>query len=248
MPKNLHILTGVYAGQKIKDVLTEDVLRYHLFELKRSVEEIADHFGVCRNSVYNYIKRHNIEVVWRPNNEIIIHDTHAEILMINNLSTIVDLDDVDKVSPYLWFAYYKDIKYGRYVKMARKHSQKFFNKNQIQLHRFILGVNDPKVCVDHIDHNTLNNTKSNIRICTFQENLWNIGPKKTNKLGLKGITLTSSNRYCVRIQVDGKTMRLGNYIDLREAIEVFNEAAKKYHGEFACLNPVPDFQFLEGDY
>jgi HNH endonuclease len=52
---------------------------------------------------------------------------------------------------------------------------------QILLHRFIMDVTDRRVKVDHRDHNGLNNQKSNLRVCTHQQNSMNARKAKTGR-------------------------------------------------------------------
>jgi hypothetical protein len=47
----------------------------------------------------------------------------------------------------------------------------------ISMHRLIMGVErNDKRKVDHINHNTLDNRKENLRVCTNQQNSWNHKP------------------------------------------------------------------------
>lgn len=57
------------------------------------------------------------------------------------------------------------------------------------MHRWILGITDPKILVDHIDHNGLNNQKSNLRLVTSSINKKNQAVIKSNKFNFNGISL-----------------------------------------------------------
>jgi hypothetical protein len=46
------------------------------------------------------------------------------------------------------------------------------------------------------------------------------------------------DRFLARITVDGKVIRLGIFPTARDAAKAFNDAAKKFHGEFAYVNAV----------
>lgn len=104
------------------------------------------------------------------------------------------------------------------------------------LHRVITDC--PKgMEVDHINHNTLDNRKSNLRICTHQENLMNQNLNKNNKSGNKGVCYSKSiNKYVATIGFKGKTINLGSYSTIDEAISVRKEAELKYFKQYSNKN------------
>ena len=57
-------------------------------------------------------------------------------------------------------------------------------RTSMYMHRLIMSPTGKDV-VDHIDGDSLNNTRSNLRICTHAENLRNRGPAKPAKLKRK---------------------------------------------------------------
>ena len=103
----------------------------------------------------------------------------------------------------------------------------------IYLHRQIMGCTrkDGKT-VDHIDGNTFNCRKSNLRFCTKSQNQYNSKMQKNNHTGLKGVIKVSKNRYSAHIGVDKKYISLGLYETPELAHVAYCEASKKYHGEF----------------
>lgn len=58
---------------------------------------------------------------------------------------------------------------------------------QIKMHRLIMGVTNPDIKVDHIDHYGLNNVRKNLRLATIGQNNRNVGITKANKTGYKGV-------------------------------------------------------------
>lgn len=60
-----------------------------------------------------------------------------------------------------------------------------------------------------------------------------------NKSGYKGVHWSSSiNKWKAQLYVNFKLKHIGSYADKIEAAIAYNEAAKKYYGEFARLNTV----------
>lgn len=105
------------------------------------------------------------------------------------------------------------------------------------LHRFLTGC--AKKRVDHIDRNTLNNQRENLRICTAKQNSHNVGPHKLiyKDINYKGVRwLKDSELWYVSIIYNGKNINLGRYIDPVKAARVYDTAARHVHGKFAYLN------------
>jgi len=116
----------------------------------------------------------------------------------------------------------------------------------IYLHRLIMGlISGPRsVCVDHIDHNGLNNSRSNLRITNQSGNMRNVRKKYANKSAspYKGVTRrlkAKSNPWKAKIRQGNKTKHLGVYPTEIEAAQAYNKAAIELFGEFACLNKLP---------
>lgn len=100
--------------------------------------------------------------------------------------------------------------------------------------------------VDHIDGDCLNNRLGNLRWVTHEQNLQNRKKTKSkNKYGkyskFKGVYWCqngSAGKWKSQIKVNKKRIRLGSFENELDAARAYNEAAKKYHGEFAYLNTV----------
>jgi hypothetical protein len=101
------------------------------------------------------------------------------------------------------------------------------NKRQSYwLHRFLLNIK-PGFEVDHIDHNGLNNCRSNLRIVTRGQNMQNRkGAMKKNKSsGIRGVSWDKKiKRWVVTLKVDGVKYHFGCYKDLDEATDVAQRA------------------------
>lgn len=105
---------------------------------------------------------------------------------------------------------------------------------KIKMHRHIMGITDPKIKVDHKNHNTLDNQKSNLRIATNSQNCANrSGPNSNSTSGFRGVCFhKSSGKWTAQIQVNGKRTRLGLFSSPETAAAAFSDARKKYYGEF----------------
>lgn len=94
--------------------------------------------------------------------------------------------------------------------------------------------------VDHKDGNELNNQKSNLRVCTHQENMFNRKLHSHSKCKYKGLAWKKSiQKYEVKIQLNKKCMYIGVFENEIAAANAYNYYAKLYFGEFARLNDVP---------
>lgn len=113
-------------------------------------------------------------------------------------------------------------------------------KISVYMHRLILNVADDKE-VDHIDGNRLNNTRSNLRICSRAENALNIRKRKNASSKYKGVYWDEA-REQFRVAVNSATYGeyyVGSFYSEDEAGLAYNLAAGSLHGDFACLNDIP---------
>jgi len=100
------------------------------------------------------------------------------------------------------------------------------------MHRIVMKA--PKgMEVDHINHDPLDNRRTNLRLCTRSENLRNRRMQCNNTSGYKGVRL-ECGRWRVQISLDGKNRHIGFYDSPEEGYEAYVQAAALYHGEFAC--------------
>lgn len=103
----------------------------------------------------------------------------------------------------------------------------------VSMHRLITGAESGQV-VDHANHNTLDNRRSNLRVCTHAENMRNRKMAVTNKCGVKGVYWCASRRkFRAEIKAHGKKHFLGDFNDINEAGKAYAAAANRLHGEFA---------------
>lgn len=86
----------------------------------------------------------------------------------------------------------------------------------------------PYSCIDHINGNGLDNRISNLRIVSLKENSKNQRLFKTSKTGLCGVYVTKSNKFCASIRINGKTLWLGTFGDIKEAANARKEANAAY--------------------
>lgn len=106
------------------------------------------------------------------------------------------------------------------------------------VHRTIMNASNGML-VDHINHNKLDNRKTNLRICTNQQNQMN---RKSNKVGTskyKGVSFDKTfGKWRAAIMFNKKYIHIGRFMCEHEAAKAYNERAKKLFGEFAYLNDI----------
>lgn len=87
---------------------------------------------------------------------------------------------------------------------------------------------------DHVDTNSLNNRRSNLRLATYSENSWNSSKRSDNHSGFKGVYWKKGHRkWVATIMVHGKRKHLGYFDNPEEAHAAYCAAANELHGEFA---------------
>lgn len=129
-----------------------------------------------------------------------------------------DLDDYDKIKNYYW-----TINNNGYVITGGA------NNPNILMHRLILNVLDDQE-VDHINHNTNDNRKENLRIVTRSQNQMNASLRSNNTSGVTGVYFDNTYGYWVsKIQQDV----LGHFANFEDAVKARKRAEQEYFEEYS---------------
>jgi hypothetical protein len=128
---------------------------------------------------------------------------------------------------------------------ARKSRDNFYashyagNRVRVHLHRAVLARAlgrplEAKEYVDHIDGDSLNNTRNNLRIANHAQNGANQRVRSNNKSGYKGVS------WCVEVRKwrahgsrNGKRVALGSFDSPEDAYKAYLDFANSHYGEFA---------------
>lgn len=158
------------------------------------------------------------------------------IPLTRGYSTVVDRTHSDLLS-HKWTSIESNGKV--YAVRYRRVNGKFI---AIFMHRVILArllgrplLSEEKT--DHKDGDGLNNLDTNLRLAVGCQNSQNRKINRNSSTGYKGVSKSTNGKdYRARIQVGGKSIYLGNFQTPELAAAVYDEAAIKYHGEFAKTN------------
>jgi hypothetical protein len=135
-------------------------------------------------------------------------------------------EDLTLVNSVMW-----GMSTGNRVKQSKRSSL-------MTLHRAIMDWPNRPFVVDHINGDSLDNRRDNLRVCTSSQNSMN---RKNYSGKYKGVTIKTSKytgriTYEVRVLVNKKVVFYKTMYSLREAVLMYNENAIKFHGEFARVN------------
>jgi len=135
---------------------------------------------------------------------------------------LIDKKDFIKLKDWHWSIHRSGMKVRGYKK-GEGHK-----KYRWALHRIILDA--PKgVEVDHINGNSLDNRRKNLRLCTRAENCQNRrGWGKYGKCISK-----SGNKFMVNIYKNNERKYLGSFTSIKEAQKARDKGLMQIHGEFA---------------
>ncbi len=147
---------------------------------------------------------------------------------------IVDDEDYEWLNQWKWFA----IKHrNTYYAIRNSRIGEREKRTIIRMHRFILGLTDPEILGDHINRDGLDNQRNNLRKCTNAENVKNTKSRKNSTSKYLGVSINNRNyKWLSQINFNKKGVFLGYFENEIDAALAYNEAAIKYHGEFANLN------------
>ncbi len=184
--------------------------------------------GYCGRHVQQFRKYGYIpERTRRDPNEIVIEGDVAYVHLYGRdnkkkAEAIIDYCDVGKVSAYKWAV----------TKPDNRVSTKI-NGKTVRIQYLLLG-GKAGLEIDHINGNTLDNRRCNLRYTTRQQNTQNTRGHNPES-GIKGVYRKRS-KWAAEIWVNGSKIWLGSYDTISKAAKARKEAALKYHGEYAYEN------------
>jgi len=159
--------------------------------------------------------------------------TYRRIYLGEGAWTILDQQDYCRLGYFKWTVIGNDGKFYaiRNVKVGQ------IKTATIRLHREIMNAPD-SLLVDHKNGDGLDNRRDNLRLATRSQNQCNKPKIKTKATSqYVGVNFEKSRgQWAARIKHNNKQIWLGRFDSEIDAAKVYDEAAKKYHGEFARLN------------
>ncbi len=132
----------------------------------------------------------------------------------------VDDENYQDLVQFNWF--YNNCGYAvRNVWINKKRKSEY-------MHRRVFGAKH-KELVDHINRNTFDNRKSNLRLSSKSKNAFNSKLPNSNTSGYKGVYWVKLRlKWSAKIKIQGIEKSLGNYLTKEEAIEARKQAEKEY--------------------
>lgn len=152
-----------------------------------------------------------------------------QINLTRGLFAEVDDADFEFLSSMNWHAV--NLGHGFY---AVRNARVAGKRTLIGMHRMILGF--PNTEVDHIDGNTLNNQRANLRKASKNQNQHNRVKNSNGSSRFKGVSWDKTGKWRAQIRIDGIRRHLGTFADEESAAKAYDFKAKEVFGEFAKTN------------
>jgi len=161
-----------------------------------------------------------------------------QIPLTQGYTAIVDPEDADLLA-YNWYTYI-----DKTTCYALKHSAgapKTLRMHRLIMERILGRTLLKNEMVDHRNLDGLDNTRNNLRLATNAQNACNRTKQRNNTSGYKGVMkIKGRDRWIAVIRFNQKRITLGSFSAPELAAKAYNEAAVKYFGEFAWLNPISE--------
>lgn len=158
-----------------------------------------------------------------------------EIKLTQNQIALVDDSDFEYLNQFKWQAL---LHKGKWYAKREVWNKDLKNYEKHFMHRIIYP--DFKM-VDHINGETLDNQRCNLREANHSQNAANSKLRVDSTSGFKGVDyIKAHNRWRARLKSNNTEFNLGEYRTPIEAAQAYNIASKLLFEEFASLNPVPE--------
>lgn len=162
-------------------------------------------------------------------------------VVINRHTVKVDEEVWEKVKDWTWHV----IPQSRHCRKFRVRGYpKGGGSKRQYLHRIVLDVEDPKVEIDHINGDTLDNRRENLRVVVRTHNQRNRGKNANNTSGYKGVGFDKRrNTWHARVQVLWQSRSANGFDSAEEAAAAYDTLSLAFFGEEGVLNfPREDYE------
>jgi len=189
--------------------------------------------NVCQSEYYIskygiYEKKKNI---YKDGKVIVTSPKHG------TFEVLIDDEDWEKVRQHRWCVrmthgcprpvtdiLHPDGGWVSYGKQKNGNPRRRRRRTDLYIHTLIM--NTPKgMVVDHINGDTLDNRKNNLRVCTITQNTRNKRVQRNNACGYKGVSKDKGNSgrpWAANIKHNGNPIRIGNFKRIKDAAEAYD--------------------------
>lgn len=150
------------------------------------------------------------------------------IPLTRGLHAVVDLVDYERLAGYRWHAVPRSNGVGYYAARGAGGGAR------IWMHRVILKPSNPRLKIDHVNGDGLDNRRANLREATTQQNNWN--RRLPGQAGYRGVRKTPRGWTAHIRDEQGRVLALGVFASAGLAAQAYDAAAREMRGEFAVLN------------
>jgi hypothetical protein len=152
-----------------------------------------------------------------------------EIPLTKGKCALVDAEDFERINSYSWF-------------FERGYARRRFQRSGVQhcmhMHREIVKAPEGFE-VDHINGDTLDNRKANLRIVTHRRNMHNMAAHSDSSSKYRGVYWNKQKgKWTVQICLDGKRQHIGHFVIEADAARAYNSEAIRLFGQYARLNQI----------
>lgn len=170
-----------------------------------------------KETAYNINKKYN-------HFEIINDTVYVHIDNDKNKIMLCDIEDWENLKECYW----RDM---------NGYAAALLNYKHIKFHRIVMNVDKSKICIDHVNGNTFDNRKVNLRLCNQQENSFNRDKNSNNTSGYKGVVFDKErNKWRGTIQFNGKHYSSPRrYNTPEEAYEWYKNKSNELFKEFSVF-------------
>lgn len=151
------------------------------------------------------------------------------ILKVRHLNVFIDDEDYERIKNFNWgIAVKKNVPYIQATTKAPRKT--------IQLARLIMNA-EAGYLIDHVNGDTLDNRKENLRAASKKTNAQNMKPNANTTSKYKGVCWDKfRNKWRASIKVNNRQCHIGRFNLEEEAAKAYDIKAKEHFGEFARTN------------